>query len=239
MDKQLAGKKALVTGASRGIGRKVAELFCRHGAQVFCCARTREKLGELEAELQTKEGRVQTRQVDISDSSQIKSFFDFISKHTDTLDTVINAAGIHITSRIDAFTEADYNKIMDTNLKAPLLICRQAVPFLEKSGSGTIVNVSSLSGCFGIEKFEGFGLYDISKYGLWGLTEILALELKHKNIRVNQVSPSGVDTEMFWKAVPPGVKPSLSPLEVANIILYLAGNKSEPLSGENIRIFGK
>jgi NAD(P)-dependent dehydrogenase (short-subunit alcohol dehydrogenase family) len=91
----------------------------------------------------------------------------------------------------------------------------------------------------GVEKFPTFGSYNISKYGLWGLTEILALELKQKNIRVNQVSPSGVDTELFYRAVPPGVQPSLSPEDVANIILYLASERSAPLSGENLRLFGK
>ena len=70
------------------------------------------------------------------------------------------------------------------------------------------------------------------------MTEILAIELKAKNIRVNQVSPSGVDTQMFYEAVPPGVEPSLSPMDVANTILYLASANSAPLTGENIRLFG-
>jgi len=239
MESQLEGKFALVTGASRGIGNAVVRLFAEHGAKIFCCARSEEKLLELRDELSRQDGYILPKAIDLSKPAEIDGFFEFISEQIDILDIVVNAAGNFARSRIDEIDEADYDMVMNVNLKAPLLICRNAVPYLEKAGGGTIVNVSSLSGCLGVEKFPTFGSYNISKYGLWGLTEILALELKEKNIRVNQVSPSGVDTELFYRAVPPGVEPSLSPEDVANIILYLASERSAPLSGENLRLFGK
>ncbi len=233
------GKIALVTGASRGIGKAVVRLFTSHGAKIFCCARSEKKLLELRDTLSKQETDIYTKSIDLGKPAEIDGFFEFISEHTDKIDAVVNAAGNFVRARIDETDEADYDMVMNVNLKAPLLICRNSVPYMEKAGGGTIVNVSSLSGCFGLEKFPTFGSYNISKYGLWGLTEILALELKEKNIRVNQVSPSGVDTELFYRAVPPGVEPSLSPEDVANIILYLASEKSAPLTGENLRLFGK
>jgi 3-oxoacyl-[acyl-carrier protein] reductase len=237
MNKLLEGKTALITGASRGIGLAVVKLFRSHGANIFCCARTEDKLEELR-KYSEDDTRIHTQKIDLKSRSEIDSFFTFIRENTNSLDIVINVAGVHIGSRIESIDEADYDSVMNVNLKAPLLICRSAIPLMENAGGGCIVNVSSLSGCFGLQKFESFGAYNISKYGLWGLTEILAIELKNKNIRVNQVSPSGVDTQMFYDAVPPGVKPSLSPEDVANTILYLASDSSTPLTGENIRLFG-
>lgn len=239
MEKLLDGKIALVSGASRGIGGAVVRLFAAHRAKIFCCARSEDKLRELSDDLSNQGADIYIKAIDLSQPAEIAGLFEFISKHTDRIDTVINVAGNFKRARIDEIDEADYDMVMNINLKAPLLICRNSVPYMEKTGGGTIVNVSSLSGCFGLEKFPTFGSYNISKYGLWGLTEILALELKEKNIRVNQVSPSGVDTELFHRAIPPGIEPSLAPEDVANIILYLASENSAPLTGENLRLFGK
>ena len=239
MEKILENKVALITGASRGIGRAVVKLFASHGAEIFCCARSEKKLSEIHDEMAGIGAKIHAKSIDLSKPSEIGNLFEFISSHTQAINTLVNVAGAFAASRIDQTDEANYDMVMNVNLKAPLLICRNTVPFMDKAGGGTIVNISSLSGCFGVEKFPTFGLYNISKYGLWGLTEILALELKQKNIRVNQVSPSGVDTELFYRAVPPGVEPSLSPEDVANIILYLASEKSSPLTGENLRLFGR
>lgn len=238
MEQQLLDKTAVVTGASRGIGRAIVEVFVAHGAEVFCCARNREDLEDLQQEINSAGGTVHIKAVDLALPEEIESFFDFVREQTDSIDTLVNSAGIFEKAKIEQTSEAIFNRVMNLNLKAPLLICRQAIAFLRKAGSATIVNISSLSGCFGLQKFPGFGSYDISKYGLWGLTEILALELAEYGIRVNQVSPSGVDTDMFRQASPPGVEPLLSPEDVARTVLYLASEQSSPLSGENLRLFG-
>ena len=238
MEQQLLDKKAVITGASRGIGRAVVELFVAHGAEVFCCARSREDLEDLKREVSGADGVVHIKAVDLALPEEIESFFDFVSEHTASLDTLVNSAGIFEKAKIEETSEAVFNRVMNLNLKAPLLVCREAINYLRKAGSATIVNISSLSGCFGLQKFPGFGSYDISKYGLWGLTEILALELAEYGIRVNQVSPSGVDTDMFRQASPPGMEPLLSPEDVARSVLYLACEQSSPLSGENLRLFG-
>jgi NAD(P)-dependent dehydrogenase (short-subunit alcohol dehydrogenase family) len=237
MTKKLKNKIALITGASRGIGRATVELFASHGAQVIGCAQSKEKLTELKDELAKKGEKILIKPLDLGISSDIDELFDFIAENTDRLDIVVNAAAVFESAYMEHLSEAHYDRVMGVNLKAPLLICRNAIPYLERAGGGTIVNVSSLSGCFGLEKFEKYGAYNISKYGLWGLTEILAIELKSKNIRVNQVSPSGVDTDMYY-ATGATSKPPLTPKDVANIIFYLASDDSAPLSGENLKLLG-
>jgi len=238
MTKKFEGKRVLITGASRGIGLACLKLFLENGAVVFGCSRSQADLDKVLDQFPDYQDQLHLIPIDLVKSGDIEKLFEFIKSKTDILDCVINVAGIHIASMMLELTEADYDQVLNVNLKAPVFICRHAVPFLEKSSHPTIVNVSSLSGCFGLQKFPEFGAYNISKYGLWGLTEILAIELKEKNIRVNQVSPSGVDTEMFYKAVPPGVEPSLSPADVARTVIYLASEESAQLSGENIRLFG-
>ncbi|HEQ97759.1 MAG TPA: SDR family oxidoreductase [candidate division Zixibacteria bacterium] len=236
---KLENKIALVTGASKGIGRATVELFAEHGAEVFCPARSIDKLEELKSSLEKKGAKIHIKQTDLGKPSDINELFRFISANAEHLDTVVNAAGTFKRGRIDQIAESDFDEIININLKAAYLICQHAIPLLLKSGNGTIVNISSLSGCFGLQKFDGFGPYDISKYGLWGLTEILDVELKEKNIRVNQISPSGVDTEMHYRAFGPESNPPLTPRDVARVVLYLASDESAPLSGENLRLFGK
>ncbi|MBD3217079.1 MAG: SDR family NAD(P)-dependent oxidoreductase [candidate division Zixibacteria bacterium] len=236
---KLQNKIALVTGASKGIGRATVELFAEQGAEIFCPARSLEKLEELKKNLEQKGARIHIKQTDLGKSSEIEELFKFISDHADHLDSVVNCAGTFEGGRINEISVENFDKVINMNLRSPFLICKHAIPLLEKSGAGTIVNISSLSGCFGLQKFAGFGAYDISKYGLWGLTEILDVELKDKNIRVNQVSPGGVDTEMYYRATGATSKPGLEPHDVAGVILYLASDESAPLSGENLRLFGK
>ena len=239
MIKKLENKIALVSGASQGIGRAAARLFAENGAEVFCCARSLEKLENLRNELAQNGAKIHIKKTDLGKSSEIAGLFEFILEKTDHLDTVVNSAGTFAKGRIDQLDEQAFDRVININLKAPFLICKFAIPLLAKSRGGTIVNISSLSGCFGLQKFEGFGAYDISKYGLWGLTEILDVELKDTNIRVNQVSPGGVDTDMFYAANGSDATPGLTPEDVANTILYLASDESAPLSGENLKLFGK
>jgi 3-oxoacyl-[acyl-carrier protein] reductase len=145
-----------------------------------------------------------------------------------SVDILINNAAVFASGRSSEFPIERFQHLLDINLLAPYYLCQKVVPMMDSERWGTIVNVSSFSGCFGVTKFPGFGAYNISKYGLWGLTEILALENKERNIRVNQISLSGVDTEMFKQAAPPGIKANLTPEQVAGEILYLASDESAP-----------
>jgi len=233
---ELKGKIALITGAGRGIGRATALLFAEEGADLFLTGRTSRALEETAERCRKAGGRIFWYNADLSEIGQINELFDKIREQTERLDILINNAGHFDSGAMVSFSPSRMEYLLRVNLIAPFYLSRESLPLMTSGGS--IVNISSFSGCFGVEKFPGFGAYNISKYGLWGLTEILALENRNRNIRVNQISPSGVDTEMFRRAVPPGVEPDLSLAEVARHILYLASDESYPLSGENIMLAG-
>jgi NAD(P)-dependent dehydrogenase (short-subunit alcohol dehydrogenase family) len=239
--KELIGKTALITGAGRGIGRATAIMLAKQGADLILIARTAEQLDETTALGKAVNSGVRILSVptDLADRRQIDRLFELIDERGMTVDILINNAAVFASGRSSEFPIDRFQHLLDINLFAPYYLCQKVMPMMEKKHWGTIVNVSSLSGCFGTAKFTGFGAYNISKYGLWGLTEILALENKGRNIRVNQVSLSGVDTEMFKQAAPPGIKADLTPEEVAGDVLHLASDESAPRTGGNLILEGK
>lgn len=231
---KLRGKTALVTGAGRGIGRATAILFAEHDANLAIVSRTQSEL-EKTAGLCAENGTsVLAMPLDISKTSNIDLLFESIAEQFSSVDILINCAAIFDSGLMESYPIQDFRKMMDTNFYAPFYLSQKMLAMVDRKIGGAIVNVSSYSGCFGVEKFPGFGAYNISKYALWGLTEILAIENKRSNVRVNQVSPSGVDTQMFKQAVPPGVRAEFTPEDVAEKILYLASDDSAPMTGMNI-----
>lgn len=239
--KELIGKTALITGAGRGIGRATAIMFAKQGADLILIARTAKQLDETAALCKSvnSDTRVFSVPTDLADRRQIDRLFKLIGEGGLAVDILINNAAVFASGRSSQFPIDQFQHLLDTNLLAPYYLCQKVIPMMEKKHRGTIVNVSSLSGCFGVTKFPGFGAYNISKYGLWGLTEILALENKENNIRVNQISLSGVDTQMFREAAPPGIKADLTPEQVAGEILYLTSDESAPRTGGNLILDGK
>ncbi len=239
--KGLFGKTALITGAGRGIGRATAMMFAEQGADLILIARTALQLDETATLCKTINSGVCVLSVptDLADLKQIDRFFELANERRMTVDILINNAAVFAAGRSREFPVNQFQHLLDINLLAPYYLCQRVIPMMDQKRGGTIVNVSSLSGCFGTTKFPGFGAYNISKYGLWGLTEILALENKEYNIRVNQISLSGVDTQMFLEAAPPGVKADLTPEQVAAEILYLVSDESAPRTGGNLILDGK
>jgi 3-oxoacyl-[acyl-carrier protein] reductase len=239
--KKLIGKTALITGAGRGIGRATAIMFAEQGADLILIARTAQKLDETATLCKTINNDVSVMSVptDLADLRQIDWLFELANERSMTVDILINNAAAFASGLSSEFPIDQFQRLLDINLLAPYYLCQKAIPLMVKKHWGTIVNISSLSGCFGTVKFPGFGAYNIGKYGLWGLTEILALENVEHNIRVNQVSLSGVDTEMFREAAPPGVKADLTPEQVAGEILYLASDESAPITGGNLILDGQ
>ena len=236
--KKLENKIALITGAGRGTGRATAILFADHGARLILVARTEEELNETAETCRDRGVDVFAAACGLADRDRIDSLFYSLPDDFKAITILVNNAARFDAGKMHEYDYNDFEKMLAVNVLAPYYLARKIIPRMKSLGGGTIVNISSFSGCFGVEKFPGFGAYNITKYGLWGLTEILALENKDKNIRVNQLSPSGVDTKMFHTAVPPGIKADLQPDEVARHILYLAGDDSAPLTGENIMLSG-
>jgi NAD(P)-dependent dehydrogenase (short-subunit alcohol dehydrogenase family) len=232
--KKLKDKTALITGAGRGIGKAAAILFAQNGANLIIVSRTENELEETARQCAQYDVDILVRPIDLSDIQQIDKLFDEIKSRFKSLDILINNAAMFDSGFLADYPVERFQAMLQVNLIAPYYLAQKSLAIMDSQKGGAIVNISSYSGCFGVEKFPGFGAYNISKYGLWGLTEILAIELAERNIRVNQVSPSGVATRMFEQAVPPGIAADLLPEDVAKKILYLAGAESAPMTGQNI-----
>ena len=133
-------------------------------------------------------------------------------------------------------TERDWDRVFAVNVRGAFLATRRAVKNMIARRSGAIVNVSSISGVIGPEKFPGFSAYCASKAALIEFTEQLAVELKEHGIRVNCVSPGSVDTPM-WAAVSGGAPADMTAAEVAEVILFLASDRARPINGQNIHVY--
>ncbi len=229
---ELNGKTALISGAGRGIGRATAQLFAAKGARLILISRTRGELEETAALCTDRGAEVLHRAVDLAEPDQCYNLLRELPPNFGVIDILVNNAARFDKGVLAEFPLERFAAMMQTNLTGTFYLTQRVLGRMP--AGGTIVNVSSLSGCVGTEKFPGFGAYNICKYGLWGLTEILAIELEERGIRVNQLSPGGVDTAMFKAAVPPGVQASLTPEDVARKILWLASSESGDLTGENV-----
>lgn len=238
MNKRLNGKTALVTGAGRGVGRAIALAFAAAGADLVLIARSTDELSSTAIECQATGVNVVAETVDLAEAPQINSLFDILIARGIKLDILINNAAILIKGNLEEYSVSDFQKMLAINVVAPLILSQKAIPMMKARSGGTIVNISSLSGCFGVQKFPGMGAYDTTKYALWGITEMLAIENMQYNIRVNQISLSAVDTAMFRAAAPPGIKAALFAEDVGKHVLYLASDDSAPLTGENIILTG-
>lgn len=236
----LEGQVALVTGAGRGVGAATAKLFAREGAKVVLSSRSRKQLEAVAAEIEAEVGSKRTLIVpaDISDEGQVLDLFQKSLETFGPLDILVNnAATIEKRDFID-MDLATWEEVMGINVRGTFLCSREAFRQMSRSGKGgAIVNLSSLSGVRGPEKFPGMSAYIVSKYGVLGLTESLAVEGKPYHIRVNCVAPGAVDTEMLKKAAP-FLKTTTTPEDVARTILFLADNaQSHHITGANIEIF--
>lgn len=236
--KALEGKVALVTGAGRGIGRATCELFAKHGADLVLVSRTESELEGTAKKCAAHGAKPFVRPTDISSPSDVDDLFIDLLARFPRVDILVNNAGIFHGAPMEEFDLDKFREVMKINVEAPLYLSQKMLKTVDPEAGGAIVNISSYSGCFGTSKFPRFGAYNMSKYALWGLTEILALECEEKGVRVNQVSPAGVDTRMFREAVGEGVTPGLKPEDVAEKILYFASDESAPATGQNVMVPG-
>jgi NAD(P)-dependent dehydrogenase (short-subunit alcohol dehydrogenase family) len=161
--------------------------------------------------------------------------FSSIERDKGRLDILVNNAAIFVPGLVEDISMEDFEKVMSVNCTGAFLCSREAFKLMKPRG-GSIVNVSSLSGVRSVEKFPGFCSYIVSKFGVVGLTEALAAEGGRYGIRVNAVCPGAVDTEMLQKAAP-DLYPRLSPMQVAQTILYLAGPESSGISGTALEMY--
>jgi len=228
------GKVAIVTGASSGIGRRTAELLASRGARVAICARSGPKLTEIARPFGDRMVAVPGDVADLGDIERLFSAAE--SRLGGPCEILINNAGsIEVAPLIDTTTD-QWERAFAVNVRAVFLACRRALPAMIERRLGAIVNVASISGVPGTEKFPGFVSYCAAKAAVISLTEALAVEVKGAGVRVNAVSPGSVDTPM-WAEVSGGAPASMTAEEVAETILFLASDRSRPMNGQNLHVF--
>jgi 3-oxoacyl-[acyl-carrier protein] reductase len=191
-NKPLAGMTALVTGASRGIGLAIARRLAKLGARLSLCARDAERLEAANAELRADGFETLTMVADVTHANEIQNLVDRTHRELGPIEILINNAGIGRFGPAHQMTEADWDAVLDTNLKSVFLVTRAVVPGMIERKRGQIVNISSLAGK---NAFAGGGIYCASKWGLMGLTGCMAEDLRAHGIRVSAICPGSVATD--------------------------------------------
>ncbi len=210
---------ALVTGGGRGIGAATAEALARKGAHAIVASRTESELAITVARLRSLGLSASTLVLDVADAIAVEMAVTRLGNEFGRLDILGNNAAILLSGPFADMAMSDWDRLMAINLRGAMLCAQQAFRLMREQG-GSIVNVSSLGGVAGTEKFPGYAAYTVSKFALTGLTEALAAEGKSLKIRVNGVAPGAVDTTMLRQAAP-HLRTQTTPADVAKVIAFL------------------
>ena len=243
--KLLEGKTAIITGASRGIGRGIAEVFARHGANVaFTYSASAESAQALEKELNQAGAKAKGYQSDAADFAQAETFVNQVLADFGNIDILINNAGITKDNLLMRMSEEDFDKVIEVNLKSVFNMTKAIQKTFLKNRAGSIINMSSV---VGVKGNAGQANYAASKAGVIGFTKSVALELGSRNIRCNAIAPGFIETEMTAKLNPDVVqgwresiplKRGGTTQDVANACLFLASDMSAYVTGQVLNVDG-
>ena len=228
----LEGRTGVVTGASRGIGRATAEALARAGMAVVLAARSADELDEVASTLRDEGCDATAIATDVSRPDEVDRLFEMAGVPS----VLVCAAGILDKALIEDTTPEMWSRTLSTNLTGTFLCCRAAMRAMRPNGGGRIVTFASLSGVYATEKFPGLGAYNVSKYGVVGLTEAIAVEGRDDDISAVCISPGAVDTQML-RAAAPHLNPGLTPDDVGRLVVSLLDSDLAPISGANIPLF--
>ncbi len=254
---RFVGRVALVTGASRGIGRAIAKAYLEEGAKVALCARSLAALETLADSWNERDRRAIALACDVTSKDEVARALEEVDKTWGKLHILVNNAGISGRTPLSPPAEAGdelWDRILATNLKGSYLMARHALPLMS-SGGGRIVNMSSVLGRFGV---PGYAAYCTAKHGIIGFTRALALELAPRGITVNALCPGWVETDMADQGIREtaavlGVSPEafreqaiagvplkrfLDPTEIAKLVLYLTSDDASGITGQAYNICG-
>jgi NAD(P)-dependent dehydrogenase (short-subunit alcohol dehydrogenase family) len=231
----LSGRLALVTGASRGIGAATAEALAAAGARVALAARDGGALEAVAERIRGRGGHARAVPTDVGRADDVDALFAELER-SGRVAALVCAAAVLTRARFDEITSDIWDEALAVNLTGSFLCCRGAFRAMRGAGGGRIVNIASLSGVYATEKFPGLAAYNVSKYGVVGLTEAIAVEGKPLGISAICLSPGAVDTEMLRRANPE-LRPGLTPADVAALIVALLDSPLVPASGANIPLF--
>jgi 3-oxoacyl-[acyl-carrier protein] reductase len=194
----LSGRVALVTGASQGLGRRFATVLAEHGAAVALAARQQGKLRELERAIAERGGRVASVTLDVTDQGSIEGAISTVEDVLGRIDVLINNAGVAVSKGVLEQTEADWDQVVDTNLKGAFFVAQAVAKRMvarapKPASGGNIVNIASV---LALDVVGHLAPYAASKGGLWQLTRTMALELARHDVRVNALAPGYIVTEI-------------------------------------------
>ncbi len=238
-------KKVIVTGATRGIGKTVAQSFLDSGATVIgIYAGNRKAAESFLSEASAKDQNLSLYQCDISNKDQVRSFYDAIEQRFQSIDILVNNAGIRKDAIVALMKEEEWQQVIDINLTGTFLMSKYAVPLMMQQKFGRIINVTSPMAYLG---FAGQANYSASKAGQIGLTKSLSKETAKKKITVNCVSPGFIETDLindlsdeqltaYKKLIP--MKRFGTPKDVAEAIMFLASDRASYITGAVLEITG-
>lgn len=224
-----------MTGASRGIGAATAEALGAVGVQVVLAARDREALDAVARRINQAGGRALAVPCDVGSREQIERLFAAVEQVGPPA-ALVCAAAVLTRALFEETTQEIWEQTLRVNLTGTFLCCHAAFGAMRAAGGGRIVNIASLSGVYATEKFPGLAAYNVSKYGVIGLTEAIAVEGREHGISAICLSPGAVDTEMLRAANPP-LRPGLGPEDVGRLIVVLLDGPFAAASGANIPLF--
>jgi NAD(P)-dependent dehydrogenase (short-subunit alcohol dehydrogenase family) len=244
----MSGKVAFVTGGSSGIGRAAAIAFAREGAKVVVASRRSQEGDETIRLIKAVKGEGIFVKADVSQAAQVQAAVDTAVSAYGRLDYAFNNAGIEEpVGQITDQTEDTYDRIMDINVKGLWLSMKYEIPHMLKNGGGSIVNTSSVAGVVG---FPAMPIYTASKHAVIGLTKAAALQYAKFGVRVNAVSPAGIDTDMLDRFVGENqqMRQQLAdmhpigrigtPQEIAEAVLWLCSGGTSFVTGHNLLVDG-
>ena len=243
--KLLEGKTAIITGASKGIGKSVADLFAEHGCNLILISRDEKALAALKEELVSKyKISCFVYPADISKPEEIKSVFAKINQDKLAADIIVNNAGVMIDSTLQMVKSESVENIFTTNVFGTVYCTQHAIKHFIRKRKGSVINLSSIIGTNGS---AGQSVYSSSKAAIIGFTKSLSKELAPLNIRVNAIAPGFIDTDMTKNREPAfyeknlqsiGMRRMGQPLDVAKVALFLASDLSEYVTGQTIGVDG-
>lgn len=230
MAKELVGKVAIVTGASRGIGRAISLALAGEGAAVVLAARSIEKLEETAEQVSKAGGQAEIVVTELTEEDSIKNLVKATAEKFGRLDILVNNAGVTHSAPLAETATQDWEKCMWVNARAPFILCREALGLLSKAEAGCIINIASV---VGVKGYPLQSAYTSSKHALRGMTISLSEELRGSNVRVHLLCPGGVDTDMVGNVRPDIKKEDLiGPDEIAELVLYLVTHKGNAVIDE-------
>lgn len=217
---------AVVTGASRGIGRATAEAFARRGLTVALLGRHCEEVATAIG------GAARAYDCDVADAAAVAEAAGLILNELGTPSVVVNNAGVVERAAVDVMTEEAWDRVLDVNLKGPFLVTRAFLPAMRAAGCGRIVHIGSISGTLGTPRLSA---YCASKWGLIGFMKSLAEELRGSGLQTMAVLPGSVDTAMLQGS---GFPPQMTAADVASTIVHVALDAHAALHGSAVEMFG-